>query len=264
MKRFRFIAVILSAAYFLSACAALPHQSADGQSTPTQTSESADSLAEEYTTEVPPDDNSLEIAFRAEALQTKEVPLCNGEHGSDRAFEYDQMHCALYQIPGSSDWFLCITLDGISYDMGLVGNLNTDIDRLIGSLIEKTSISQETAVYRLLREESFNVITTTYFAADNTLVPLYTVPGPGMQYDIDLDGQEETVANGGASTMPNYLLYEWEITDGQVRIADLKAQLSCDTLVLDDTQLCFIAGTKTDGKWQDTVYEYRGTQLTKK
>ena len=97
----------------------------------------------------------LEIAFRIEALQREEAPVCAGEHGAVRTFEYDQMHCALYQHPDSSDWFLCVTVDGIPYDMGLVGNLNSDVDRLVGSLIEKTSISQDTTVYRLRREESF-------------------------------------------------------------------------------------------------------------
>lgn len=200
-----------------------------------------------------------EVAFETEQLQSAPAPVFEKEHTEVTSIAYDGMQFTLYQLTGDEHYYLYMTLAGTNYDLGLVGTRNSNM-----SMVQKTSISAAEAVYALRREEGFDILTTTYFTIrENTPILLYSLPGTGRQCDVDEDGQVETISNGGLSTSPNYLLYEWKVDAGEVCVADLREQLSCDTLVFDDADGCFAADKKIGSEWFCSKYQYDGTHLEK-
>ena len=205
-----------------------------------------------------------EVAFETEQLQSAPAPVFEKEHTEVTSIAYDGMQFTLYQLTGDEHYYLYMTLAGTNYDLGLVGTRDSNIDRMRESMVQKTSISAAEAIYALRREEAFETLTTTYFTIrENTPVLLYSLPGTGRQCDVDEDGQVETISNGGLSTSPNYLLYEWNVDAGAVCVADLREQLSCDTLVFDDADRCFAADKKIGSEWICSKYQYDGICLEK-
>ena len=207
-----------------------------------------------------------EVIFKTYALQSMQAPQFNEDHIAIRTIDFDEMLFTLYQLSDEdSHYYLYVTIGETNYDLGVVGNHNTNVDVICDSAVQKTLISSMHTIYKLQREEEFDIVTTTYFAIDNnTPVLLYSIPGFGKQCDIDNDGQIETIANSGLSTSPNYLLYEWDIDANEIHIADLRKQLSCDVLVFDDAELCFIAAEKMGNEWHRTTYEYQEPYLDEK
>ena len=205
-----------------------------------------------------------EVAFKTEQLQSAPAPVFEKEHTKVTSIAYDGMQLTLYQLPGDDNYYLYMTLAGTNYDLGIVGTRDSNIDRMRESMVQKTSISAAEAVYALRREESFDILTTTYFTIrENTPILLYSLPGTGNQYDVDEDGEVETISNGGLSTSPNYLLYEWKVDAGEVCVADLREQLSCDTLVFHGEDGCFAADKKIGSEWFSSKYQYDGAYLEK-
>lgn len=205
-----------------------------------------------------------EVAFETEQLQSAPAPIFEKEHTEVTVIAYDGMQFTLYQLTGDDHYYLYMTLAGTNYDLGLVGNINSNLGRMCESMVQKTSISAAEAIYALRREESFDILTTTYFTIrENTPILLYSLPGNGRQFDVDEDGQVETISNGGLSTSPNYLLYEWKVDVGEVCVADLREQLSCDTLVFYDEGGYFSADKKIGSEWIRSKYQYDGTYLEK-
>ena len=205
-----------------------------------------------------------EVAFETEQLQSAPAPVFEKEHTEVTFIAYDGMQFTLYQLTGDEHYYLYMTLAGTNYDLGLVGTRDSNIDRMRESMVQKTSISAAEAIYALRREEAFETLTTTYFTIrEDTPVLLYSLPGTGRQCDVDEDGQVETISNGGLSTSPNYLLYEWNVDAGEVCVADLREQLSCDTLVFDDADRCFAADKKIGSEWICSKYQYDGICLEK-
>lgn len=204
------------------------------------------------------------VDFETEQLQSVPAPVFEKEHMEGTSVAYDGMQFTLYQLTGDDHHYLYMTLAGTNYDLGLVGTSNSNLDRMREAMVQKTSISAAEAIYALRREEAFDVLTTTYFTIqENTPILLYSLPGTGRQCDVDDDGQMETISNGGLSTSPNYLLYEWKVDAGEVCVADLREQLSCDTLVFDEADGCFAADKKIDREWVRSKYQYDGTYLEK-
>lgn len=205
-----------------------------------------------------------EVAFETEQLQSVPAPVFEKEHMEVTSIAYDGMQFTLYQLTGDDRYYLYMTLAGTNYDLGLVGTSNSNLDRMGEAMVQKTSISAAEEIYALRREEAFEILTTTYFTIrENTPILLYSLPGTGRQCDVDEDGQEETISNGGLSTSPNYLLYEWKVDAGEVCVADLREQLSCDTLIFDDADGCFAADKKIGSEWVRSKYQYDGTYLEK-
>lgn len=206
-----------------------------------------------------------EVTFETNKLQSVQAPVFEKEHIVVKLIDYDEMHFTLYQLTSDDNYYyLYITVAGTNYDLGIIGNRNTNIDIIGNSIVQKTLIPSTDTIYELRREEEFDIITTTYFAIrESTPILLYSIPGTGKQYDVDEDGQLETVANGGMSTSPNHLLYEWNIDANEIYIADLRQQLSCDTLVFNDAEWCFVAEKKIGNEWYSGSYKYYGTYLEK-
>lgn len=207
-----------------------------------------------------------EINFETNPLQFIQAPLFDKDHTEIKTIDCDGLLFTIYQLPDDSYYFyLYVTVAGINYDLGVIGSGGPDIDSchsIFAPLIQKISISATDTIYEVIRGENFDVITTTYFSIDNDIpILLYSIPGIGEQYDIDQDGQVETIANGGLSTSPNYLLYEWALDAGEIHIADLRTQLSCDTVVFDDAALSFDAGKRIDAEWYHDYYKYVGGYL---
>ena len=215
---------------------------------------------------IPSGSAQYEILFETKPLQFTYAPLFDKDYTAIKTIDCDGLLFTIYQLPDDSYYFyLYVTVAGINYDLGVIGSGGSDIDSchsIFDPLIQKTSISATDTIYEVIRGENFDVVTTTYFSIDNDIpILLYSIPGIGEQYDIDQDGQVETIANGSLSTSPNYLIYEWALDAGEIHTADLRKQLSCDTVVFDDAALSFDAGKRIDAEWYHDYYKYVGGYL---
>lgn len=213
--------------------------------------------------EIGPEGGGLEVVFKKDTLEFTYAPVFEKDCTIIKTFSTLNMDVTIYQLPDDSNYYLHLTLAGINYDMGLIGYLGTTIETFADSIIQESRITAPYPIYILNRNDSFDILTATYFTIqENVPVLLYTIPGKGAEeYDVDQDGQMETITNGGLSTSINYWLYEWDIASGVVWIADFREQLSCDIVAFDVMQDVFIACRREDNGWREISYCYKDRKL---
>jgi len=92
-----------------------------------------------------------------------------------------------------------------------------------------TDIDSETPVYQQVRIYGLTALETSYITIRNNVPYLiYNMPGTGSQYDLDDDGDAETVSNTGTSLFPEDFIYEWDVQNGTVSLLPLTEALGCD------------------------------------
>jgi hypothetical protein len=127
-----------------------------------------------------------------------------------------------------NEFYSYLSIRGIKYDLGYAG-YDADGGGYHSMLCTLTDIDSETPVYQQVRIYGLTALETSYITIRNNVPYLiYNMPGTGSQYDLDDDGDAETVSNTGTSLFPEDFIYEWDVQNGTVSLLPLTEALGCD------------------------------------